>query len=223
MSTEHDSRDRALDLIAKMQRQAIERFESEMTEMRTAMNAMAAQWEQSLARLRDDRWVPFDAVSELVGDLAAAADVERSRAAHLSEELETAKRDFEGLRAATLAELQVAREAAVRYRDDVAASYSRELKAVQARNQEIVDAQMLRLVELTRELEAASAAAEQVRTVGEATNREVVAKLSQKVVLAEINLEPVPSRHHLVPSFSAIDSALADSPPVPAWEERLGA
>jgi hypothetical protein len=216
MSTEHDSRDRALDLIAKMQRQAIERFESEMTEMRTAMNAMAAQWEQSLARLRDDRWVPFDAVSELVGDLAAAADVERSRAAHLSEELETAKRDFEGLRAATLAELQVAREAAVRYRDDVAASYSRELKAVQARNQEIVDAQMLRLVELTRQLEAASAATEQVRTVDEA-------KLIQKAAPAEINLEPVPSRHHLVPSFSAIDSALADSPPVPAWEERLGA
>src|SRR5215813_11465914 len=108
MSTEHDSRDRALDLIAKMQRQAIERFESEMTEMRTAMIAMAAHWEQSLTRLRDERWVPFDTVSQVVSDLAAAANVERSRAAHASEELATVRRDLEVLRAASLAEVQAA-------------------------------------------------------------------------------------------------------------------
>jgi hypothetical protein len=222
MSTEHDSRDRALDLIAKMQRQAIEQFESEMTEMRAAMVALAARWDQSLARLREDRWVPFDAVSELVRDLAAAADVERSRTAQLSNELDTVGRDFERLRTASLAEIEAARELALSAVQSEA-RVRRELQAVQARHQEIVDGQMLRLVELTRALEAATAEPGQAHTVDEATNREGVAKSSQKAIPAAINLEPVPSRHHLVPVFSAIDSALAGSPPVPAWEERLGA
>jgi hypothetical protein len=215
MSTEHDSRDRALNLIAKMQGHAIQQFELELAEMRATMISMAAYFEESLTRLRETRLVPFDAVSELVTDLAAAADLERSRAAHVNESLEAARRDMESLRAESLLEIRAAREAEARVRQD--------LKTFQARNQEIVDAQMLRLVELKRELEAASAETDRVRIEPEAASTEVVARLRQNAVVPAIDLEPAPSRHHLSPLFSAIDSALAETPPVPAWEERVGA
>jgi hypothetical protein len=215
MSTEHDSRDRALNLIAKMQGHAIQQFELELAEMRATMISMAAYFEESLTRLRETRLVPFDAVSELVTDLAAAADQERARAAHVNESLEVARHEMESLRAESLAEIRAAREAEARVRQD--------LKTFQARNQEIVDAQMLRLVELKRELEAASAETDRVRIEPEAVTTEAVARVRQNAVVPAIDLEPAASRHHLSPLFSAIDSALAETPPVPAWEERLGA
>jgi hypothetical protein len=216
MSTEHDSRDRALNLISKMQGHAIQQFELELAEMRATMIAMTAYFEQSLTRFRDARLIPFDAVSQIVTDLADAADAERSHAARIGEDLEAARRQIDSVRAESVAEIRAAREAEARVRQD--------LRAIQTRNQEIVDTQMLRLVELKRELEAVSADTDRVRIGAEPANKETVARLSQKAVPPQIDLEPAPSRHHLSPLFSAIESALAETPPVPAaWEERVGA
>ena len=93
-----------------------------------------------------------------------------------------------------------------------------ELTAMQARNQEIVDAQMLRLVELKRDLEAASVQAEVSRVAAESANREAVAKLAQRAAAAPEPRRHDPGRNDLAPEFAAIEAALAGSPPVPAWE-----
>jgi hypothetical protein len=259
MSTGNEPQANALDLLARMQSKAVERFELELSDLRTTMMAMATCCEQSLTRLRDARWISFDAASRIVTDLSEAAETESSRASWLAGELDAAKRQLDDVRAECRSEVDaarreiedirtqcevevaVAREAAVRYRDDTAAASARELNAarelatsameaearvreeltaLQTRNQEIVDAQMLRLVELKRELERASAEADRARVAADAANREAVAKLAQRV--APEPPRPVePSRNQLTPefeAFEAIEAALAGSPPVPAWE-----
>jgi len=237
MTTENTHPSGPLQLLAKMQSKASDRFELELGDLRTSMTAMVACCEESLARLRDARWLPFDSVVRLVTELSEAADAERQRAARLSEELEATKRGVETFRTECLAELKSARAAAVRAREEAAASYAQELTAahelavaamdaeakarqeltaMQARNQEIVDGQMLRLVELKRDLEAASAQAERARMAAEASNREAVAKLAQKIPSEPKHHEP--KRNDTAPEFSAIEAALAGSPPAPAWE-----
>lgn len=102
---------------------------------------------------------------------------------------------------------------------------------MQARNQEIVDTQMLRLVELKRELEVASAEADRARVAAETANREAVAKLGQRVEQQQPRPQPVqpeqprpqpvrrdPTLNDIDPEFAAIEAVLAGSPPVPAWE-----
>ncbi len=236
MSTE-TTQAAALQLLAKMQSKASDRFELELGDLRTSMMAMAATCEESLGRLRDARWLPFDNVSRLVTELTEAVDAERARSASLAEELETAKRALEEFRAECRSELESARVLATRYREETAASFAQELNAarelavaamdaeakarqeltaMQARNQEIVDAQMLRLVELKRDLEAASAQAERSRVAAESANREAVAKLAQRV--APEPRQSNPNRNDTTPEFSAIEAALAGSPPVAAWE-----
>jgi DNA repair exonuclease SbcCD ATPase subunit len=226
-----------LQQLAKMQNKAVDRFELELGDLRTSMTAMAACCEESLARLRDARWVPYDAVSRLVTELTETVESERANSARLSSELQSAKRAVEEFRAECRAELASARAAALRYREEAAASFAQELNsarelamaameaeararqeltAMQARNQEIVDAQMLRLVELKRDLETASAQAENARTVAETANREAVAKLAQRVVTEPARHDA--NRADLTPEFAAIEAVLAGSPPVPAWE-----
>jgi len=256
MSTGNEPQANALDVLARMQGKAIERFELELSDLRTTMMAMATCCEQSLSRLRDARWISFDAASRIVTDLSEAAETERSRASWLAGELDAAKRQVDDVRAECRSEVDaarrelddlrtqcevevaVAREAAIRYRDDTAAACARELNAarelatsameaearvreeltaMQARNQEIVDAQMLRLVELKRELERASAQADRARAAGDAANREAVAKLAQRVP-AEQPRPVETSRNQLTPEFDAIEAVLAGSPPVTAWE-----
>jgi hypothetical protein len=226
-----------LQALGKLQAKAGERFELELGDLRTSMMAMAACCDESLARLRDARWLPYDGVARMVAELTEAAASERTRSARLAEELETAKRSMEQFRSECRAELESARTAALRYREETAASFAHELNAarelavaamdaeakarqeltaMQARNQEIVDAQMLRLVELKRDLEAASVQAERSRVASESANREAVAKLSQRVAPEPRHHDP--SRLDLTPEFAAIEAALADSPPAPAWE-----
>jgi len=262
MSTENESQAAAVDLLAQMQSKAIERFELELNDLRTTMMAMATCCEQSLARLRDVRWISFDAASRLVTDLAEAAEAERSRASHLSEDLEAAKRELDEVRAECRTEIgaarqeldnmrtecemeiAVARKAALHYRDETEA-FTRELNAAQelaalakeaevkvreelnamlAHNQEIVDAQSLRLVELRRELECASVEADRARAAAESANREAVAKLAQRAVHEQPRtVESQPrlveaNRNLLTPQFDAIEAVLAGSPPVAAWE-----
>lgn len=269
MSTGNESQAVAADLLTKMQSKATERFELELSDLRTTMMAMAACSEQSLARLRDARWIPFDAASRLVTDLLEATEVERSRASQLSEDLEAAKRELDEVRAACRTEIEaakheldkvrtqcemeiaVARKASLHYRDETEA-FTRELNAANelaalakeaearvrgelnamlTRNQEIVDAQSLRLVELKRELESASAEADRARAAAESANREAVAKLAQRAVheqprvvesqprVVESQPRPVePNRNLLTPQFDAIEAVLAGSPPVAAWE-----
>jgi len=226
-----------LQVLSKMQSKASDRFELELGDLRTSMMAMAACCEESLGRLRDARWVPFDGAARLITELTEAVEAERARSARLSEELETVKRSVEAFRTECRVELESARAAALRYREETAAAFAQELNdarqlavtamdaeakarqeltAMQARNQEIVDSQMLRLVELKRDLEAASVQAERSRVAAETANREAVAKLEQRAV-------PEPrqhgaSRNDLTPEFAAIEAALAGSPPVPAWE-----
>jgi len=262
MSTGSESQAAAVDLLRQMQSKAIERFELELSDLRTTMTAMAACSEQSLERLRDTRWISFDAASRLVTDLLEAAEAERSRASHLSEDLEAAKRELDEVRAECRAEIvaakheldgvrtqcemeiAVARKAAVHYRDETEA-FTRELNAAHelaalakeaearvreelnamlARNQEIVDAQSLRLVELRRDLESASAEADRARAAAESANREAVAKLAQRAIHEQpraVESQPRPveaNRNLLTPQFDAIEAVLAGSPPVAAWE-----
>jgi len=237
--------------LAKLQTKAADRFELELGDLRTSMMAMVGCCEESLARLRDARWLPYDGVARIVTELTEAVEAERVRSAQLAQELETTKRSMEEFRAECRAELDSARTAALRYRDETAASFVQELNAarelavtamdaeakarqeltaLQARNQEIVDAQMLRLVELKRDLEAASVQAERSRVASESANREAVAKLAQRVAPEARPVAPEPrhvaseprpydpNRHDTAPEFAAIEAALADSPPVPAWE-----
>jgi len=256
MSIGNEPHTNALDVLARMQGKAVERFELELSDLRTTMMAMATCCEQSLSRLRDARWISFDAASRIVMDLAETAETERSRATWLAGELDSAKRELDevqgecrsevdaarreldDVRTQCEVEVAVAREAAIRYRDDTAAACARELNAarelatsameaearvreeltaMQMRNQEIVDAQMLRLVELKRELERASAEADRARAAADVANREAVAKLAQRVP-AEHARPAETSRNQLTPEFDAIEAVLAGSPPVPAWE-----
>ena len=237
MSIENPPPPGPLQLLAKMQSKASDRFELELGDLRTSMTAMAACCEESLGRLRDARWLPFDSVSRLVTELTEAADAERARSASANEELAATKRALEEFRTECRAELESARAMALRYREEAAASFAHELNAarelavaamdaeakarqeltaMQARNQEIVDAQMLRLVELKRDLEAASVQAERARVAAETANREAVAKLARRVVTEPRQANP--NRNDLTPEFSAIEAALASSPPVAAWE-----
>ena len=239
MTTENTPQAGPLQHLAKMQVKASERFELELGDMRTSITAMAACCEESLARLRDARWVPFDSVSRVVTEMSEAVDAERARSARLAEELEAAKRAVEQFRAYCRAELESARAAALRFREETSSAYAQELNAarelavaamdaeakarqeltaMQARNQEIVDAQMLRLVELKRDLEAASVQAEVSRVAAESANREAVAKLAQRAATAPEPRRHDPGRNDLAPEFAAIEAALAGSPPVPAWE-----
>lgn len=252
MTTDHDSKDRALDALAQIQTQTIERWELELNDIRATMAAVTARCEQSVAAMREARLVPFEAVSQLVTTVRAAADAERARAASMREDLEAARREVEEVRVECHAQIAAAHEAAARHREETVTSCLRELNAardlamsamsaearvreeltaMQTRNQEIVDAQMLRLVELRKELEVASAETERARTVAETASKEAAAKPAvspaarpiEPPAATDIILEPEPNRHHLAPLFSAIDAALAESPPVPVWEEIVGA
>jgi len=277
MSTEHGLKDRALEALAKIQNQTLERCELELNDVRAAMMAVNARCEQSITTMREARLVPFGAVSELVTALCAAADAERQRAATTKDELEAVRRELEDVRADARAQIAAAHEAAARHREETVASCLRELNAardmamsamsaesrvreeltaLQTRNQEIVDAQMIRVAELKRELESASAEAERAHAAAETASRHVVVQPVAKPAAApvmkataaptakpatppvvkptsaapvaqseseDIILEPEPSRHHLAPLFSAIDAALAENPPVPVWEEKVGA
>ena len=263
MSTGNELEAAAVDRLSKMQSKAIERFELELSDLRTTMMAMAACSEQSLARLRDTRWISFDAASRLVTDLLEAAEAERSRASQLSEDLDATRRELDEVRAECRKEIEaakdeldkrrtqcemeiaVARKAALHYRDeteaftrelnaahqlaalakDAEARVREELNALLTRNQEIVDAQSLRLVELKRELECASAEADRAREAAELANREAVAKLAQRAVHEQpgaMESQPRPveaNRNLLTPQFEAIEAVLAGSPPAAAWEK----
>jgi hypothetical protein len=262
MSTANESRATAADLLTQMQSKANERFELELSDLRTTMMAMAACSEQSLERLRDTRWISFDAASRLVTELVEAAEAERSRASQLSEDLEATRRELEDVRAECRTEIgaakheldnvrtqcemeiAVARKAALHYRDETdaftrelnaahqlaavakeaEARVREELNALLTRNQEIVDAQSLRLVELKRELESASAEADRAREAAELANREAVAKLAQRAAHEQsgaLESQPRPveaNRNLLTPRFEAIEAVLAGSPPAAAWE-----
>jgi DNA repair exonuclease SbcCD ATPase subunit len=146
MSTGNELQAAAVDLLTTMQSKAIERFELELSDLRTTMMTMATCCEQSLERLRDAKWISFEAASRVVTDLSEAAEAERSRASHLSADLETAKRELDEVRAAcrteigaakheldsvrTQCEMEIAaaRKAALHYRDETAA-FTRELNA----------------------------------------------------------------------------------------------
>jgi hypothetical protein len=239
MSIEQKSHDRPLELLAKMQTRAVEQFEVELGEFRMSMLAMASCCEQALTRLRDAGWVPFDSAAKLMTELSAAADLEHTRATRLAQEIDVAKRELADVRAECNAEIEAAREAARRYQEETTASCARdlnaarelalaamqaeakareELTALQARNQEIVDAQMLRLVELKRELEQASTEADRSRAAAETANKEAVAKLTRRPAPAAQQIVLQSDRNHLTPEFSQIEAALKDTPPLPAWE-----
>ena len=253
----------ALDLLATMQSEAIERFEVELSDLRTTMMAMATSCEKSLTRLRDARWISYDDASRMVAQWCEAAESERSRAEQLAADLEAVKHELDDVRASCRTkivaakdeidevrtqcevEIAIAREAANSHRDDRAAAHTRELNAARelarsamnaeanmreqlaaigARNQEIVDAQMLRLVELQRELERVSAEADRARTAAERVNREATPNLGQppapdQPAAAESQPRPVEAKpNHLTPEFDRIDAVVAGSPPVPLWE-----
>jgi len=255
MSSENALQPAALDLLGTMQSEAIERFEVELSDLRTTMMAMATSCEKSLTRLRDARWISFDDASRMVAQWREAAESERSRAEQLAAGLEAVKHELDDVRAACRTtivaakdeidevrtqcevEIAIAREAANSHRDDRAAAHTRELNAarelarsamnaeasvrerlaaIEARNQEIVDAQMLRLIELQRELERVSAEAK--------ANREAAPNLGQppapeQSAAAESLPRPVEAKpNHLTPEFDLIDAVVAGSPPVPLWE-----
>jgi hypothetical protein len=242
MSTEHDVQDRPADLLEKMQAEAIHRFELELDDLRTTMAAMAACCEQSMTRLRDARWVPYDAASRLVEEVTAAADAERSEAGRLAQDLAAAREEIERVREQCRVEVEAAHDEAARQSEEAVGSCQRELEearalaqlameaelkvreeltAVRARNQEIIDAQMLRLLEFKRELGLGLSPAEAngARAVDETPASEPVGPVAvPQPVHAEIIPPLEPDRHRHAPEFSAIEAVLAGSPPVAAWE-----
>jgi hypothetical protein len=249
---EPGGQDRPADRLAKLQREALDRFELELSDMRTTMAAMASCCEQSLTRLRDAQWVPYESTSRLVDDIATGSEAERVEIARLTEELAATRLELERVRAECRAEIEAIREEAARECAEAVASSQRELEearelanlaveselnvreeltAMRARNQEIVDAQMLRLIEFKRELEVASAeararaAAENSGDSGPAQDQTPAAAEPQAPAAAApapATAAPELNRHHRAPEFSAIEAVLASSPPVAAWE-RLGA
>ncbi|MGE5244004.1 MAG: hypothetical protein ACM3SQ_07230 [Betaproteobacteria bacterium] len=201
-----DSDPTALGILPKLQSEAVERFELELNDMLAAAMAVATRCERSLAKLGDGRRVSSEAVSRAMTDLTAAADRERARAAGLAKDLEAARRELEQARAESRTERKRAQSAV-----EAEARAREALTVTQARNQEIADAQLLRLVELTRELRLARAAA---AVAGPTAN------LRQRAGAAGTPRQPVPRPNHLAPEFAAIEAALACTPPVSApWQE----
>jgi hypothetical protein len=258
----NDTQDRPADLLLKLQSDALHRFELELDDLRTTMAAMAACCEQSLTRLRDARWVPFEAASQLVDEVAAEAERERSAASELAEELAEARRELERVKDECRVEIESVYEAAAREREDAArqreeaaAACERELEearafaqlaieseskvrselnAVRARNQDIIDAQMLRLMEFKRDLEQSSTTVMRPVPVGEAAapqrslpqpaieSFEPETQPAPQVVPERPRLEVIPplesTRHRHAPEFDAIEAVLASTQPVDAWE-----
>jgi hypothetical protein len=245
MSTAADFEDRQVDLLATLQTEARERFDRELEDVRAAT---VACYEQAVGRLREARWVPLDAVSRLFDDLSTVVDLERARATRLAADLEEAKRDLdsarqdlETARAQCQAAVNAAKEAAARERDELEARLAsqlnaardraesssaaeaqarEELAAVRLQSQEIVDAQMLRLIEFRRQLDDASVQDEQAS--------------ADDVTVAPIGHDPSSSpepttvtkmtprteaRQNEAPEFSAIEAVLAGNPPVGAWQK----
>jgi hypothetical protein len=233
-----------VDRLAELRQAAVERFDLELRDMRATMLAMAACCEQSLERVRDAKWVSYDAVSHLVTELGAETASERARAAKLGDELEAARRELESARGELEAsrreveELRADREKAIEAARDAAiaelnaqltaareqaeaavaaeARVREELTAVRTRNQEIVDAQMLRLLEFKRELEIASVQTGRVRAPQE-QDEPMTAAPTAHVAASRPPLRSEPARNDETPEFAAIEAVLAGSPPVAAW------
>jgi len=233
VSTTHDLEERRVDLLATLQGEAT-RFERELDE---TGSAVAVCCEQSLGRLRDTRWVSLDTVSRLVDELSTAAALERARATSLAADLQATRSDVENVRALGQVAVSAAYEAAVRDRDEDVAQFNRELNAarelarsaaaaeaqvrqelaaVRIRSQEIVDAQMLQLIELKRELDQASAQAERARAQAETVRNDVVTRPAEPPVSVP---KVEPGRNEHVPGFAAIEAVLAGSPPLGAGRE----
>src|SRR5215471_8034333 len=125
MNTENPTHPTELDILARMQSETHQRLELELNELRTAMMAMATSCEQSLTRLRGTRWIAIDDASRAVAEYSEAAETERSRAAQLTGDLETAKLQLDEVRAASRTEV----EAAKRELDEVHATSRTQLEA----------------------------------------------------------------------------------------------
>src|SRR5689334_3988599 len=128
MNSEPDAQDRPADLLAKLQREAADRFELELSDLRTSMAAMAACCEQSLTRLRDAQWVPYAGASRIVDDITAGSNGDRAEVARLTEELAVARLELERVRTECRAEIEAVREEAAREREEAVATCHRELE-----------------------------------------------------------------------------------------------
>jgi hypothetical protein len=228
----------ALQQLATLRDEATARFALELSDMHATLLAMTACCEQSLNRLRDVRWVTFDAASSLVNELAAARERERARADQLSGDLSAATRELADARQECLVASEKAEAAAARAReateaecrDELAAARQlaensaaaearlrEELVAVRTRNQEIIDAQMLRLVEFKRELELASAESGRARANVAAASPFLLPEPPAEAP-REVLRSTDPDRNQQPPEFDAIEAVLAGSPPVAAWQ-----
>jgi hypothetical protein len=224
--------------LAARRDEAAARFALELSDMQATLLAMTACCEQSLNRLRDVRWVTFEAASSLVNELAAARDRERARAEQLSQNLNATTRELAEARQ----ECRLAREhaeataagardvAAAECREELAAAREKaenaaaaearlrdELIAVRTRNQDIIDAQMLRLAEFKRELELASAESGRARATTAAASPFLLPDPpaeTPRELLRNADLD----RNRQPPEFDAIEAVLAGSPPVAAWQ-----
>jgi hypothetical protein len=228
-----------LERLATLADEAAARFALELSDMHATLLAMTACCEQSLKRLSDVRWVTFDSAASLVNEAIAARDRERTRGEQLAADLNAATRALADARqecrlAREQAEQVAARAreaAAAEYRDELAAArqlaekataaearLNEELTAVRVRNQEIVDAQMLRLAQFRRELELASAGSGRARANAAVSASPFLlpdppvegSKAPERSADLERNQQP--------PEFDAIEAVLAGSPPVAAWQ-----
>jgi hypothetical protein len=218
---------------------------------------MVAQW-------RDAAESERSRAELLAADLEAVKHELDDVRAEYRTKIVAAKDEIDEVRTQCEVEIAIAREAAKSHRDDRAAAHTRELNAarelarsamnaeanvrerlaaIEARNQEIADAQMLRLVELQRELERVWAEADRARTAAEKVNREAAVNLGQPLApkqsaaaesqprpvgqppapkqstAAESQPRPVEAKpNHLTPEFDLIDAVVAGSPPIPLWE-----
>jgi chromosome segregation ATPase len=200
---------------------------------------MVAQWREAAESERSR-------AEQLAADLEAVKHELDDVRAECRTRIAAAKDEIDEVRTQCEVEIAIAREAASSQRDERAAARTRELNAarelarsamnaeanvrerlaaIEARNQEIVDAQMLRMVELQRELDRVSAEADRARPTAEKANREAPApNLAQppapkQSAAAEPQPRPVEAKpNHLTPEFDLIDAVVAGSPPIPLWE-----
>jgi hypothetical protein len=222
-----------VDAFAAIRAEAGQRLARELQDVRMAL---VASYDQAMALLEKDRWVPIDLVTRLVDEIWAAVAAERERADALAKALEAAKAEADSIRTESQATIDAARETAARYecelnaaRDEaksavaVAAQVQAELSAVRTRYQDILDSQMLQLVEFKREIEPATGKPEPASTAAVATAQSTGARLAKPGSPGPtVNARVEKGRDGGAATFSAIEAALAASPPLGRWPRAVG-
>lgn len=223
----------AVDLPETIRTEASKRLTRELQDVR---RALTGYYDQAIARLDENQWVPRDLVVQLMNELSGETKAEQERGAALQVALELAQQEAETIRKECETTINAVRQGAVRDQQQTVARAEQEVnaareaaRAAEARLraeiaaerkkfQEIVDAQMLQLVAFKREIEQEGSKTAGSRQAAAAPDRQA----STRQTLVETPVVPISARSEErrrgePPAFDAIEAALADSPPLGRW------